>query len=87
MLIGVGKQNLDIKFTHLQKKELNVFGSRNALEKDFTELIDLVKAGKADLEKAITNIYPFGQAGKAFAEFSSNGADMLKVMIDFTAIS
>lgn len=87
VLIGVGKQNLDFNFTLLQKKELNIFGSRNALEKDFTELIDLVKAGKADLEKAITNIYPFGQAGKAFAEFSSNGADMLKVMIDFTAIS
>lgn len=46
VLIGVGKQNLDFNFTLLQKKELNVFGSRNALKKDFLELIDLVKSGR-----------------------------------------
>lgn len=84
VLIGVGKQNLDFNFTLLQKKELNVYGSRNALKKDFTELIDLVKDGKADLEKVITNIYPFDKAVEAFSDFSNNGADMLKVMIDFT---
>ena len=46
VVIGVGKKNLDFNFTLLQKKELNVFGSRNALKKDFVELIDLVKEGK-----------------------------------------
>ena len=46
VLIGVGKKNLDFNFTIIQKKELNIFGSRNALKKDFLELIDLVKAGK-----------------------------------------
>ncbi len=86
VLIGVGKQNLDFNFTLLQKKELNVYGSRNALKKDFTELIDLVKDKKADLEKVITNIYPFEKTAEAFSDFSNNGADMLKVMIDFTDI-
>ena len=57
VLIGVGKQNLDFNFTLLQKKERNVFGSRNALKKDFLELIDLVKSGKVDLEKIVTNTY------------------------------
>ena len=47
VLIGVGKKNLDFNFTLIQKKELNVFGSRNALKKDFLELIDLVNEGKA----------------------------------------
>ena len=47
VLIGVGKKNLDFNFTLIQKKELNVFGSRNALKKDFLELIDIVNAGKA----------------------------------------
>ena len=85
VLIGVGKKNLDFNFTLLQKKELNVFGSRNALKKDFVELIDLVRSGKADLEKIITNLYPFQDAAKAFADFDQNGTQMLKVMIDFTA--
>lgn len=84
VLIGVGKKNLDFNFTLIQKKELNVFGSRNALKKDFLELIDLVKEGKAPLEKVITNVYRFEDAAKAFQEFSENQGEMLKVMIDFT---
>ena len=36
VLIGVGKKNLDFNFTLLQKKELNVYGSRNALKQMFT---------------------------------------------------
>ncbi|MDQ9825827.1 zinc-binding dehydrogenase, partial [Acinetobacter sp. 163] len=50
VLIGVGKKNLDFNFTLLQKKELHVCGSRNALKKDFLSLIDLVKAGGVELE-------------------------------------
>ena len=85
VLIGVGKKNLDFNFTLIQKKELNVFGSRNALKKDFTELIDLVKDSKVDLEKIITNVYPLDEIATALEEFHQNGANMLKVMIDFTA--
>ena len=85
VLIGVGKKNLDFNFTLIQKKELNVYGSRNALKKDFLELIDLVKAGNVDLEKIVTNVYPFDEIATAMADFDQNGAKMLKVMIDFTA--
>lgn len=84
VLIGVGKKNLDFNFTLLQKKELNVFGSRNALKKDFIELIDLVREGRADLSKVITNTYKFDDAAAAFRDFSENGANMLKVVLDFT---
>ena len=84
VLIGVGKKNLDFNFTLIQKKELNVFGSRNALKKDFVELIDLVNAGKADLGHVITNMYQADDAAEAFAEFDKNGAEMLKVVLDFS---
>ena len=93
VLIGVGKQNLDFNFTLLQKKELNVFGSRNALKKDFLELIDLVSEGKADLEKIVMNPdsndptlrseYTLEEADKAFEEFSKYGGTKLKVVIKF----
>lgn len=86
VLIGVGKQNLDFNFTLLQKKELNVYGSRNSMKKDFLELIDLVKDGKVDLEKIITDVYPFDQAAQAFEDFSTRGGEMLKVGIDFSDI-
>ena len=81
--IGVGKKKVDFDFTLLQKKELNVFGSRNALKKDFLALIDLVKSGKVDLQKIVTNTYDFENAPQAFKDFSEHAADMLKVVIKF----
>lgn len=83
VLIGVGKKNLDFNFTLIQKKELNIYGSRNALKKDFLELIDLVKSGAVDLEKIITNEYSADNAAQAFDDFDKHGADMLKVVIKF----
>lgn len=93
VLIGVGKQNLDFNFTLIQKKELNVFGSRNALKQDFTELIDLVKSGEIALEKVVMNPdsedaakkseYELEEAPAAFEEFSKYGGSKLKVLIHF----
>ena len=83
VLVGVGKQNLDFNFTTIQKKELNIFGSRNALSSDFRELIAIVQAGKADIAKVVTNVYAFDDAPQAFADFDKNSAEMLKVLIAF----
>lgn len=83
VLIGVGKKNLDFNFTMIQKKELHVLGSRNALKKDFLELIDLVKEGRVPLEKIITNMYSFDEGDKAFYDFAHNQGNMLKVMLKF----
>jgi 2-desacetyl-2-hydroxyethyl bacteriochlorophyllide A dehydrogenase len=83
VLIGVGKKNLDFNFTLIQKKELNIYGSRNALKKDFLELIDIVKNGEIDLEKICTNVYKFDDAAQAFYDFDKNAGTMLKVMIEF----
>lgn len=81
VLIGVANKPLNFAFNIIQKKELSVFGSRNALKKDFIDLIDLVNAGKAPLSKIITNSYEFKDAAKAFFDFANNKGDMLKVSI------
>ena len=82
-VIGVGKHNIDLDFTIIQKKELNIFGSRNALTRDFEELIDVVRTQGLDLSGVITNVYPFDEAAKAFEDFSQNAGSMLKVMFEF----
>lgn len=82
-VIGVGKENLDFNFTIIQKKELNIFGSRNALSSDFVELIERVKRGDVPLDKIITKIYQFEDAAQAFEDFDKNQGSILKVLIDF----
>ena len=85
VLIGISKQNIDdFFFTIIQKKELNIYGSRNALKQDFLDLIELVRSGKADLGKIVTNTYKFDRASEAFSDFSENAGKMLKVLLDFT---
>ncbi len=85
VVIGVSKRNIDdFFFTIIQKKELDIYGSRNALKKDFIELIDLVRAGGVDLPKIVTNVYKLDEADRAFADFAANAGKMLKVLIDFT---
>lgn len=85
VLIGVGKKNLDFNFTLIQKKELNIFGSRNARKEDFTGLIDLVKSGDVDLEKIVmeNSEYELEDAPRAFEEFSRYAGSKLKVLIHF----
>lgn len=80
-LVGVGKQKLDFAFTQIQTKELDVFGSRNALKKDFIELIDLVKAGKCDVRNIITDIYELSEANNAFKDMASDPQNRLKSVI------
>ena len=82
-VIGVGKHNIDLDFTIIQKKELNIYGSRNALTRDFEELIDTVKAQNLKLDDVVTNVYDFENAVQAFEDFSANANNMLKVMIKF----
>ncbi len=85
VLIGVSKRNIDdFFFTIIQKKELNIYGSRNAMKSDFMELIDLVKDSGVDLEKIITNAYSWTEAEQAFSDFAANAGSMLKVLLDFT---
>ncbi len=84
VLIGVGKLNLDFYFTAIQKKELHVLGSRNALKEDFLSAIDAAVRGEIDLESVITSVYPFRQAQKAFMDFNLHREKILKVLIDFS---
>jgi len=85
VLIGVSKQSInDFFFTVIQKKELSIHGSRNALKQDFIELIDLVRTGAVDLDKIVTQEYPWTDAPQAFHDFDKNAGRMLKVVLDFT---
>ena len=83
VVVGVGKQSLDFFYTTIQKKELDIFGSRNAMREDFLELIDYVKAGKVDLGAIISKVYDYENAGEAFHDMATRGGELLKLMLKF----
>ncbi len=83
ILIGNGKRNTEFLHSVLLKKELNVFGSRNAFTKDFEELIDLIAAKKADVLKMVSGIYRAKDAQKAFDALKNNDGTLAKLLIEF----
>ncbi len=81
ILIGNGKRNTEFLHSILLKKELNVFGSRNAFTRDFEELIDLVAEGKADVLKMVSGVYPMDKALDAFNSLANNDGSLAKLLI------
>jgi len=83
VIIGIGMQSLDFRYTVIQTKELDVLGSRNALREDFLEVIELARAGRVDLAAVVSDEYDLGEAGRAFHELAESTGDKLKVMVRF----
>lgn len=85
ILIGNGKRETTFVHSVILKKELNIFGSRNAFTKDFETLIDLVKSGKADILRIVSGIYEKENAAEAFEALSHNDGTLAKLLIKFEA--
>ncbi len=84
VVIGVAKHNADFNFTLIQKKELCILGSRNALKADFMEVIDIMKNQKVrNLDKIITKTYSITDAAEAFEDLDKNAGSILKVTFKF----
>lgn len=83
ILIGNGKRETTFVHSVILKKELNIFGSRNAFTKDFEELIDLVKAEKVNPLKMISGIYDAENAAAAFDSLAHNDGSLAKLLIKF----
>lgn len=81
--VGIGTWPLDFAFNILQKKELNLMGSRNALRQDFLELIDVLNKGRVSVAGMVTSVYDFNEASHAFAETAANAGTNLKSLIRF----
>lgn len=83
ILIGNGKSETTFLHSVLLKKELNVFGSRNAMTSDFKALIDLVAAGSVNVTELVSAVYPADQAAEAFEALTHNDGSLTKVLLRF----
>ncbi len=81
ILIGNGKRETTFVHSVILKKELNIFGSRNAFTKDFETLIDLVASKQVDILNMVSDVYTVETAGAAFKALANNDGSLNKLLI------
>jgi len=84
VLIGNGKRETTFLHSIILKKELNIFGSRNAYESDFEQVIEIIKNGSLEIEKLISREYPIELAGEAFESLVHTDGSIMKVLLKVT---
>lgn len=81
ILIGNGKRETNFLHSIILKKELNIHGSRNALNADFVNNIQLVADKKADVMKMVSGVYDMENATDAFEALKKNDGTLAKILI------
>ena len=84
-LVYVGITTQELKFPHapvFHRREITLMASRNALPKDFGEIIGLIGEGKIDTDAWITHRLAFADVPSGFARFTDPKLGAIKVIID-----
>lgn len=84
VVIGVAKHSADFNFLELQRKELNLYGSRGATKADFQATMKLVREGFVDLSKLISRSYAVQDAAAAFQDMDQHSAQIIKAEFEFS---
>jgi len=79
--IGYAKSPVEYETKYFVQKELDVRGSRNALPVNFRRVIELARQNKLPLDKLITRIYDFADAGQALADWSAAPGKVCRLLI------
>ena len=86
LVVGVSNRNADLTYSLIQKKELAIFGSRNAMHEDFIGLIGLLK-NDAEIERSVASLItaelPFDEAQQAFQQSVDPTMFNIKTMLRF----
>ena len=66
------------------KKELDIFGSRNATAADFSAVVDLLRAGAFPADAAVTRVVDLEEAGEALREWSADTASVTRIHVNLS---
>lgn len=80
--IGYAKEDILLNTSLIVRKELNISGSRNALN-EFGPVIQMLEEGRYPFDKLISKIYPLEKAGEAFDFWYHHPGDVIKILIQF----
>ena len=65
-------------------KELDVMGSRGALQQDFEDVVAYVESGAYPCDATITKVFPFAQADQALTLWENDPAQVTKLIVNLS---
>lgn len=80
--IGYAKEPVSYETRWFVQKELDIIGSRNALPEDFAATVEILRQGRFPVEEAISHVFPFEEAGEAFAAWSAKPTGFRKILVE-----
>lgn len=83
--VGYAKAEVSYNTALFNLKELDILGSRNATGADFAAVIGFLEQNGALAERLISRVFPWAEAGGAFAYWQAHRAETFKVMVEMEA--
>ena len=82
--VGYANEPVEYDTKLFVKKELDIMGSRNALD-EFPTVIDMLASGKFPVDKVVTRTVPIARAAAALAEWDADPAAVTRILVDMDA--
>ena len=79
--VGYAKESVSYETRFFLLKELDILGSRNALD-EFATVIEMLQQGRFPVETIISKTTSFEQAGQALGDWASNPSAFTKILIE-----
>ena len=79
--IGYSKAPVTYDTKVILTKELDVRGSRGALQQDFLDVVEYVESGAYPADKTISKVFSFDEAGEALAQWEKDPRSVTKFIV------
>lgn len=79
--VGYVKNPVEYETKKFVMKEIQIRGSRNAVKKDFSDVLEALKAFKLPADELITQIVPLLEAGSALEYWNEHPGSVSKILI------
>ena len=82
VLVSVVKDQITFSDPDFHRRELTLFGSRNATSEDFTSVVSAIRDGKVPLDKIITHRTGLAEAVKDLPVWARQKSGLIKALIE-----
>lgn len=82
VFIGWVKAPVTFDTAHFVKKELDILGSRNAVQADFRAVIELLRRGDFPAEEVVSRVVELDAAGEALRSWSEDPGPVTRVHVE-----